>query len=364
MPESRFSEWLNTLERAGHRVSRAILVPRAISAQGKHLDPNELAAPDPGAWPADQRDAWFSEEMSAYRRCLELDGQDTHTSVLNDLATYHRLSPEDCRQRCLHWEERSVEEWRSADRSTKEGLQAFYDSVESWAFDLLWYAYLQTCGYGYPAPVMAVRFARRHCAGGAHLDFGSGVGAMSQLFGRLGFSTTLADISKPLLDFATWRLERRGDTAPALNLSSAELPADRFDVITAIDTLVHVRDFDAAACQLHRALRPGGWLLTNFDVRAPGDESAWHLHDNELELEHRLRRVGFVQRGLLAGMTRCYQRVVPHGAKFQLRALRDTLILRPPGRVVTTAARRIRWPSRRHFAKLLRLVSGNLGRDR
>jgi SAM-dependent methyltransferase len=356
--DGRLARLWSLASRVGNRVSRAFLVPSAVSAQGKHLDPAELPPPDPQSWTADQRNAWESEEMAAYRACLTLDGKDARAGVLDDLATYHRLSPEECRKRCLHWEAWSVEEWRKADRSTERGLQSFYDSVESWAFDLLWYAYLQTCGYGYPAPVVAVRFAKQRCPGGAHLDFGSGVGAMSQLFARQGFASMLADVSKPLLDFAKWRLERRGDAIPALNLASADLPTGEFDVITAIDTLVHVRDIEKATRDLHRALKPGGWLLTNFDVRAPADESAWHLHDDALKLEHQLRRAGFVERGLLAGMTICYQRVEPRGATFHARSLRDDLVFRSPGRYVTGTLRRVRLPTPERLSKSLQRALG------
>jgi len=38
-------------------------------------------------------------------------------------------------------------------------------------------------------------------------------------------------------------------------------------MITAIDTLVHVPDFDETVKSIHRALKPGGWLLTCPDRR-------------------------------------------------------------------------------------------------
>ena len=36
-------------------------------------------------------------------------------------------------------------------------LASFYQTTQSWAFDLLWFAYLQAEGYGYPTSVLALR---------------------------------------------------------------------------------------------------------------------------------------------------------------------------------------------------------------
>ena len=279
-------------------------------------------------------------------------------SVLDDLSTYYHLSPEECKLRCLHWEEWSVREWRQGDRSTREGLQAFYDSLQSWSFDLLWYAYLQSCGYGFPSSVIAARFARHRCVGGTHLDFGSGVGVTAQLFSRLGLTSTLADVSKPLLDFACWRLARHGDRAEPLLLSSANLPTAAYDIVTAVDTLVHVPDFDATVRDLHRAIRPGGWLLTNFDVRKQGpDETAWHLYDNAVMLENRVERVGFVWRAILGGVLHCYQRANPNDIAFQARALRQKTLL--PFRLIGASCGRVRWPTPR---RIMRVIVRAIGR--
>jgi hypothetical protein len=331
------------------RLKRAFIIPLP-STQGLHLDPVEHAPPNPQNWTVDQRVAWFGSEMDLFRDCLRIGDLDVRESVLDDLSKFYRLPPEECKFRCLHWEEWSVREWREADRSTREGLQAFYDSVESWSFDLLWYAYLQSCGYGFLASVVAARFATENCVRGTHLDFGSGVGVTAQLFSRLGFTSTLADVSKPLLDFACWRLARHGDRADSVLLTSANLPPDAYDIVTAIDTLVHVPDIDATARDLHRVIRSGGWLLTNFDVREPGpDENAWHLYHNAIMLEHRLERVGFVRKSTLGGMLHCYKRVDPNEFAFRARTLRDKILL--PARLCAASLSRVRWPTARRTTR-------------
>jgi len=231
--------------------------------------------------------------------------------------------------------------------------------VQSWSFDLLWYAYLQACGFGVPASVMAARFAREKCPGGSHLDFGSGVGVTSQLFARLGFETTSADVSRTLLEFAQWRHNRHGDRVNAHNLEAGTLPTGHYDVVTAIDSLAHVPDFDATARELHRIIRPGGWLLADFDVRKQGpDESAWHLYENELDLEYRQQRVGFVRRGKLGGVLLCYQRVDPGSIAHRVRTIRDGIILQPPVGAITAACRRVRWPTPGRVRRLASRIIG------
>lgn len=330
-------------------IQRILFVPLQ-SKQGRHIDPAEVGPVVTRDWPKDQRAVWFSAEMEMFRQCLRIADQDVREAILDDLSKYYGYSPEECVVRCLHWEKWSVREWQAGDRNTREGLQAFYDSVQSWSFDLLWYSYLQACGYGFPASVLAVRFAQQHCPGGSHLDLGSGIGVTSQLFGRLGFSSTLADVSKPLLEFAHWRLDRRGDRARALNLTSTEIPTAAYDIVTAIDTLGHVPDFDATVRDIHRAIRPGGWLLTNLNVREKGaDESAWHFYDNAIELEHRLIQAGFMRLATPPFMIECYQRGDLGSRKFRTHAIRSQVTL--PGKLFWAAARRVRWPTPSRLAR-------------
>lgn len=332
-----------------------VFVRPLCSSQGLHIDPKEEAEPDPQLWSKERETYWFSEEMELFRECLRYDGMDVRNSILDDLSRYYDLTADESLRRCLHWEEWSVEEWHASDRSTRDGLRDFYNSVQSWSFDLLWYAYLQASGFGFPLSVAAARFARENCAGKSHLDFGSGIGVTSQLFSRLGFDTTSADVSTTLLDFAQWRIRRHGDRSGFLDLKSGELPDCRYDVVTAIDTLAHVPDFDATVRDLHRTIRAGGWLLTNFDVRKKGTEgSAWHLYENALDLEFRLQRAGFVPRGTLAGVLLCYERVDPTTVAHRLRTICDRVTLQPPVGPVISMCRRIKWPTPERVRRYVR----------
>jgi SAM-dependent methyltransferase len=337
---------------AVHRQVRAVIArfvpyPPPLK-QGVHPDPLDgQASPPPHAsWSAAQRTAYASADMELFRDCLRLPGiPDVRAAVLDDLSTYSGLSPEACVERCRNWEAWSVDEWGAADRTTAGGISAFYRTVQSWAFDLLWYAYLQAEGWAYPTSVLALRLMDRKGHGRSHLDFGSGVGITSQLFARRGYEIDLADLSTPLLAFARHRLERRGERARFIDLNETRLETARYDVITALDTLGLVPDFAATASELHRALRPGGWLIANYSPRPPSDENAWHLYEDDLDLRYAIQQVGFKPSGRF-GEFIAYRRVDPFGLQ-RLRVSRDGLVL-------TSTPRRVLHRQNLRLARLIR----------
>lgn len=332
-------------------LAKLLLAPRP-TGQGRHPDPDREPAPAPADWDADRRDAWFSDEMKSLRECVCSTGKSPRDSVLSELAEYHGEGADESYRKCIDWEAFSVAEWKSADRSTPEGVQDFYDTTTSWAYDLAWYAYMQASGHAFPQAAAVVRFLRAQGVTGKLLDFGSGIGFNGQVFDRLGFDVTIADICKPLLDYAAWRNARHGADVRVINLNEEELPAAAYDVATAFDTLTCVDDFDVAAGRLHGALKPRGWLIANFDTRAPDDASAWHLQDDEASLEFRLKRAGFVKLHVIGGFIGCYQSVAPNTAAHRLRTLRDRATL--PLEQAGSFARRIRWPTPSRVARRIK----------
>lgn len=335
-------------------LAKLVLVRRQ-GGQGQHVDPDREPPPATAYWGADQTDAWFSDEMKFLRECVCLADENPRDAILSELAEYHHESVEESYRKCIDWEVLSISEWKSADRSTPEGVKNFYDTTTSWRYDLGWYAYLQVTGHAFPQAIAVGRFLRAQGAHGTLLDFGSGNGLNGQIFERFGFEVTIADISKPLLDFAIWRNARHGANVRAINLNEEELPARAYDVVTAFDTLTCVTDFDATAERLHGVLKPGGWLIANLDTRAPVDASAWHIQDNELDLDRRLKQAGFVKRHVIGGVIGGYQSSDPKTAAHGLRTLRDRATL--PLEQAGSLARRVRWPTPHRVAKAFRLLS-------
>jgi SAM-dependent methyltransferase len=115
-------------------------------------------------------------------------------------------------------------------------------------------------------PVLAAqrRQVRRYLAAAGPslqvLDLGCGAGTTSAvLFGdRDRFRVTGADVSTKALQ------QYRSTTSnPGVLLDAQHLPFpdDAFDVVVSDDVIEHLVDTDAYAREIHRVLRPGGWLF-------------------------------------------------------------------------------------------------------
>ncbi|GAY11782.1 bifunctional 2-polyprenyl-6-hydroxyphenol methylase/3-demethylubiquinol 3-O-methyltransferase UbiG [Pseudonocardia sp. N23] len=316
----------------------AVHAPDPPGRSGVHIDPLDEPPVDMSTRSTWHREAFAGPEMAAFRRGLTIGDADVRTSILDDLATYHDITPEEARRRALHWEEISVQEW--ADAGGDDGRVEFYRTQQSWAYDLMWWAYLQSEGHGDPSNVVALRFLQQWAPGRRHLDFGSGVGVTSQVFLETGWTSTMADLSSTLLDFARFRLERRGQEATTIDLLGAELPAGAYDAITAIDTLAHVPDVHETARQLHTALGRDGVLVANIDVRSATPETVWHLHDDEQRAAYDVLRAGFVHIGSMGYELRAYRKVRASGLRFRLRTLGQWLVMASPVRRAAVRATR------------------------
>lgn len=242
----------------------------------------------------------------------------------------------------------AVEEWRGGDRDSPDGVLDFYQHCESWAYDLLWYDYLRTCGYGIPAVVGIAEWLQQHDVIGSHLDYGAGTGSASIMFHHLGWRSAAGDVSMPLLDFARWRAEQRELPIGSLDLREP-LPADAFDVVTAIDTFTYLPYVFAAASALHAAMRPDGYLFVNFDVREVSEYNAWHLYSEAYGLHWDVRRAGFRRiDGAAGGLIEVFQRVDPTSPSFRRQLMIDRFRYGPssavfwhPRRLAVRAARRM-----------------------
>jgi 2-polyprenyl-3-methyl-5-hydroxy-6-metoxy-1,4-benzoquinol methylase len=258
-------------------------------------------------------------------------------SVIDDLCAYYEVDATTCVERCRDWEAWSVKEWQATSRQTPEAIADFYHTTVSWSFDLLWYAYLQAEDAVYPTSVAACRLLPPPGPDARCLDFGSGVGDSAQLLARLGYAVDLADVSQTLLAFARWRLERRGEQARYIDLNEESLPVSAYQVVLAKDVLAHIPDFAGTVARLHRALRPGGLLIANFDTRTPSPENAWHLYDDDLPLRWTLQNAGFEPIHRLDGFLYVYRRVRPSGPAHALRRLRNAFLYGPPRRLYRRA---------------------------
>lgn len=104
--------------------------------------------------------------------------------------------------------------------------------------------------------------------------------------------------------------------------------------------LVHVPDLADVVADLHGALRPGGWLVTNFDVRP----RRWRMPCTSTKMTSIFGRSYTVRascRPAASGST-AYRRVDPSGAAQRLRILLDQLVLTSrPRRLIHRQSQRL-----------------------
>jgi 2-polyprenyl-3-methyl-5-hydroxy-6-metoxy-1,4-benzoquinol methylase len=339
-PTARSHPLLKALK---HKIWDAVHEPDPPAESGVHIDPLDVPPVDMSTRSTWHREAFAGPEMAAFRRGLTIGDADVRTSILDDLATYFDITPDEARRRALHWEEISVQEWADANGDDgDDGRVEFYRTQNSWAYDLMWWAYLQSEGHADPSNVVALRFLQQWAPGRRHLDFGSGVGVTTQVFLETGWTSTMADLSSTLLDFARFRLERRGQEATTIDLLDQDLPAGAYDAITAIDTLAHVPDVHQTARALHTALGRDGVLVANIDVRSAAPETVWHLQDDEKRAGYDVLRAGFVHIGSMGYELQAYRKVRPGGLRFRVRTLAQWVVMASPlRRVAVRASRRV-----------------------
>jgi SAM-dependent methyltransferase len=218
-------------------------------------------------------------------------------AVIFQLAEYSGRSVDEVKEIARNTNEISKQKWSEADRSTPEGLRAFYSSVTNWVFGSISYHARQAEARDEPYPAFPIQVADalKNLGPGDHLDFGSGVGTASLLFQRFGWKITLADVSTPLLDFARWRLSRSNVPAEFIDLNKDKLEERRYDLITAFNTMAHVPDVRQAVAELRGALRPGGLLVFDIDARKPAPGNEWFLYQHPYQVLRGIRALGFTR---------------------------------------------------------------------
>lgn len=212
----------------------------------------------------EHRRRWHDALVEAGQPSLE-------ASLLRELGDYVGMTDLDAlRARCRRAADLLNAEWRrTVDRREPDSVRGYYRRVDGTVYELLWWHTLvdeeSPLAYVNALELALARPGRRY------LDFGSGVGSGGLLFARAGFDVTLADISLPLLAFCRWRVARRRLPARYIDTTIETLPAESFDVITAMDVFEHLVDPEATAADLVRALAPEGILVARLAAEEDPD---------------------------------------------------------------------------------------------
>ena len=183
------------------------------------------------------------------------------------------------------------EEWNVGFRESEaEFVVKYYDKSTHYPYDLMWWHTLAE-DQSPLAYVAALHLALQNGFKDS-LDFGAGVGSGGLLFFRHGFRIELADISSTLLDFSRRRLKARGIPATFIDLKTSELPAGKYDFITAMDVFEHIAEPEKTVEPVAAALRPGGILFGRFNVGADENHPS-HIARDFGPMFDRLAELGF-----------------------------------------------------------------------
>jgi SAM-dependent methyltransferase len=267
-----------------------VLLPQQLAATWNEVERGVLTADDY----VRVRESLLEEYRQQWRRALLLPGrEDLVASLAGELADHLGIPAAEVSRLGPSAAKRIEREWKEHVRPGRPGsIEGFYDRAEVHLHELTWWHTLAEDDSPL-AYVVALRFAQAHgCRD--YLDFGSGIGSAGVLFASAGFSVWLADISSALLDFSRRRLRARGLSVQHLDLKREQLPAEAFDIVTAMDVFEHLVDPVAAVDVLWRALRPGGLLFGRFAATA-GDPRAEHIVTDFEPVFRRLEQLGMAQ---------------------------------------------------------------------
>jgi 2-polyprenyl-3-methyl-5-hydroxy-6-metoxy-1,4-benzoquinol methylase len=184
-------------------------------------------------------------------------------STVQELSVYFRKTENEIKEIMDNAKQLFAQSWKDSRIDTKdeEAILKFYNSTELEIFELAkWHTLTEGDGPLYYVKVLQFIKDKGCCN---YLDYGSGIGSGAILFARHAFDVAIADISKPLLEFASYRCKRRDIEVTIINLTEIEPPSNRYDFITCFDVLEHSPRPMKLILKLNCFLKNGGFLFIN-----------------------------------------------------------------------------------------------------
>ncbi|MBE3133092.1 MAG: class I SAM-dependent methyltransferase, partial [Acidobacteria bacterium] len=196
-------------------------------------------------------------------------------SLAADLAEYTGRPIDEVLADMASAKDRFAARWCKDDPAAKgeEAVRAFYSEDLLEAYELaFWHG--GGCGEP-PLNYAAAAMMLRENGASRVLDFGSGIGSGALVLAKAGLQPDIADIARPLLGYASARLQRRGINHRAIDLNTEAVPSNTYNAVCCFDVLEHVQNPFRVVNQLAQALKVGGVLLCNL----PGtDDGSRPMH--------------------------------------------------------------------------------------
>ncbi len=281
---------------------------------------------------------------SDFQGVLTLPGHNTlQESLCSEAAEFTGQMPVEVSQRVQSSTQVLAELWRKEDRSSEESQTGFYLDNDEYLYDLVRYNSTEVfAGLG----AAVTNFVLSKGKVRKVIDFGAGIGSLGIVLASLGFEVTLADVSRPLLEFARWRFWKRGLQADFVDLTKRQPETCCAHLVSALDTFEHIANLRCTLSDIYEWLMPGGWLVFN----------SFSENDLLADLDHPMhissgRSIFPVMRSIGYGL-----RMVFEGLNCYRKPIRRWLPKSIPG-----ISSRIYWSTRWKVKDLL-IAARNLGR--
>ncbi len=189
--------------------------------------------------------------------------------------------------------------WRRNAPETGSEIRRFYQESDFYVYELM------KTEYNGGADELVENVLKEVGAGERVLDYGGGCGTLAIALAGAGAKASHLDLPGRLLDFASFRFQRRGLQVEVLASEQGQPLPGLYDTITCISVLEHLSEPEAVLRNLVEHVRPGGKLILEVDFEEnPIKQGPLPLHldkldraryrmlvEEELQLEH-LRSYG------------------------------------------------------------------------
>lgn len=197
--------------------------------------------------------------------------------------------------------------WNERNPNTPEEIERFYQTTESYIYDLVVEGNRPVRRAWREAILAAIRQLKPAPASVHLLDYGGGAGTDALYFARHGLSVDYYDLPGVTSAFAQARFRDAGQAIRTRH--TVEGP---YDVIVSLEVLEHLVDPLFHVQRMVQNLKPGGLLLFSEAFDLVGEDYPSHLvrtGDIRSEIEAYLAESGIVQRDVLLERIHVYEKM-------------------------------------------------------
>jgi 2-polyprenyl-3-methyl-5-hydroxy-6-metoxy-1,4-benzoquinol methylase len=211
-------------------------------------------------------------------------------SVIKDYSEFSGMPEEEIVDRINNFRQLNKNDWNAIPHRTyRQKAGVFYRDSKNYIFDLLSGGYekeavIEKLNIIHPSILTLIK---EH-PGKAFLDFGGGLGLISEIAHDLGKSVTYLDIPGQVFEFAKWRFKKHHLPVTVLCSSPTSLVLKKkYDIIFSDAVVEHLIDPEKTIGVLARHVKPGGLLILLVDLSGQTEDMPMH-RDIDIKKIHRI----------------------------------------------------------------------------